>query len=344
MRFKGALIIGLAAFILILQYLTNLSLHRHHILYQGLLFIPIIFAGFWFGLKSALATSMSITILLIPFTYIHWSGIAGDFNNVMEMALYNGIAAILGELKDREIEQQKRSREIERLATMGQSVSGLAHDMKTSLIAIGGFSRLIRKRSHCPDDDCREKLDVIISEAQRLELMTENMLDFARPLELDYSWEDITEIVNQSLQIVSESAKLKGVRLESQFGARMNHILVDPIRIKQVLINLLLNAVEASPEGEIVTVIAQGTRKHVMVSIRDRGCGLPSGQKEKIFSPFFTTKKKGTGLGLPIAEKIIEAHGGSLEVMENHGKGVTFRVKLPCTSNYNPQEPKEHLT
>ncbi len=332
MKFKAALIIGLMAFILILQYSTDLARHRHHILYQGLLFVPIILAGFWFGLKSALATSMSITLLLIPFTYIHWSGIAGDFNNVVEMALYNGIAAILGVLKDREMEQQKRSHEIERLATMGQSVSGLAHDMKTSLVAIGGFSRVVQKRNHCREDDCNEKLDVIISEAHRLETMTENMLDFARPLELDYSREDITQIVNHCLQIVSELAKVKNVQIESQFAARVNHILVDPIRIKQVFINLLLNAVEASPEGETVAVIVQASRKQMVINIRDRGCGLPPGQKEKIFSPFFTTKNKGTGLGLPIAQKIIEAHGGNLEVTENHDKGVTFRVKLPFTS------------
>ncbi len=332
-RCKSVLIIVLAASILILQYSTDLSQHRHHILYQGLLFIPIILAGFWFGLKSALAASLGITLLLIPFTYIHWSGITGDFSNIVEMALYNGIAAIVGVLKDREVEQEKRAREIERLATMGQSVSGLAHDMKTSLVAIGGFSRMIRKKNHCPEDDCREKLDIIIAEAQRLEAMTENMLDFARPLELDYSWEDISQIVNQSLQIVAESAKARGVRIESQSAPKGAQILVDPIRIKQVLINLLLNAVEASPEGELVTVITQRTRKHMMINIRDRGCGLPPGQKDKIFSPFFTTKNKGTGLGLPIAHKIIEAHGGDLDVTENQGKGVTFRVKLPCTSH-----------
>jgi signal transduction histidine kinase len=330
-KIKPALIIGLVALITILQYSTDLSEHRHHILYQGLFFIPIMLAGFWFGLRSVLATSIGITLLLIPFTYFHWSGIAGDFNNVMEMILYNGVAVILGVLKDRERKQEKHAREVERLATMGQSVSGLAHDMKTSLIAIGGFSRLIRKRGHCPDhvDDCMEELDVIIAEAKRLETMTENMLDFARPLELNCTREDITRIVKQSIQIVSESKKEKSVRIETEFSTRFTDVFADPVRMNQVLINLLQNAVEASPDGETVTVVIGGTRRQMVISVRDQGCGLPEGHKEKIFSPFFTTKEKGTGLGLPIAEKIIEAHGGYLEVLENHGRGVTFQIVLP---------------
>ena len=204
---KIIFIFALVMIITFFQYSTRLSEHRHHMFYEGLFFLPILLAGFWFGLRSSLATSLGITLLLLPFTVLYWKGFSAyDFNNVMELVLYNAVAVILGIIKDRERKEQKHRQEVERLATMGKSVSGLAHDMKTGLIAIGGFSRLLRKRPSCASA-CGEKLDMIIDEAQRLEAMTENMLDFTRPLELHCSTEDVNQIVNQSLALLLESAQ-----------------------------------------------------------------------------------------------------------------------------------------
>lgn len=337
---KGKLvkIIFLSALVMIItffQYSTDLSEHRHHIFYQGLFFLPVMLAGFWFGLRSALATSLSTTLFLLPFTFLYWKGFsAGDFNNVMELVLYNAVAVILGIIKDRERKEQKHRREVERLATMGQSVSGLAHDMKTGLIAIGGFSRLLQK--HLPSETAyRGKLDIIIAETQRLETMVENMLDFARPLELYRSGQDINQIVNHSLAVLSEMAQERKVKVEGKISPNLPHVSLDALRLKQVLINLLVNAIEASPEGETVELDVYQKRKNLIIDVRDNGSGLPSGKKKEIFSPFFTTKSKGTGLGLPIVKKIIEAHQGILEVLENPVKGVTFRVIIPLeTVNY----------
>ncbi len=100
--------------------------HRLHILYQSLFFLPLVLAGFWLGLRTALATSLTITVILLPFTFIYWNGFsAGDFNNVMEMVLYNSLALIVGVLKDQEKVEQKRLREAEGLAAMGKAVSSL---------------------------------------------------------------------------------------------------------------------------------------------------------------------------------------------------------------------------
>ncbi len=326
---KIILIFALVIIITFFQYFTRVSEHRHHMFYEGLFFLPIMLAGFWFGLSSSLATSLSITSLLLPFTFLYWKGFSAyDFNNVMELVLYNVVAVILGILKDRERKEQEHRQEAERLATMGQSVSGLAHDMRTGLVAIGGFSRLLRKRPSCVNA-CGEKLDMIIDEAQRLEGMTENMLDFARPLELHCSTEDVNQIVSQSLALLLERAQTKKVEIQSKITLNPPHVFLDHLRLKQVLINLLLNAIEASPEGETVKLEIYHKRKNLVINVRDNGCGLPSGKKERIFFPFFTTKSKGTGLGLPIAKKIIEAHRGRLEVIENPGRGVTFSIVIP---------------
>ena len=144
------------------HYVTELRAHHYHLVYQGVYFLPIMLAGFWFGLRGALSTSLSITILYIPFTSMHWEGFSGgDFNNVIEMILYNVVAVILGKLKDRERDQQKRLQEADRLAALGKAVSALAHDLKTPLIAIGGLSRLVQKSLEKDGPDVR-KLDIVI--------------------------------------------------------------------------------------------------------------------------------------------------------------------------------------
>jgi two-component system sensor histidine kinase HydH len=326
---KILLISALVVVVTLLQYSTELSEHRYHLLYQGLFFLPVMLAGFWLGLRIALATSLSITLLLLPFTFLHWHSFsAGDFNNIMELVLYNAVALILGIIKGREQEEQNRLREAQRLATMGQTASALAHDMKTAAIAIGGFSRLLRKRS--PDDPAYgERLGLIIAETQRLEALAENMLDFSRPLELHCSRQDMNEIVKQSLAILSQRTQEKKVLIQSKISPNLSQVFLDPLRLSQVLINLLLNAVEASPEGEPVELLVYPRRKNLVIDVRDRGCGLPPGKKEKIFSPFFTTKSKGNGLGLPIVLKIVQAHQGILQVLESPVKGLTFRVAIP---------------
>jgi two-component system, NtrC family, sensor histidine kinase HydH len=105
----------------------------------------------------------------------------------------------------------------------------------------------------------------------------------------------------------------------------------DSMRMKQVLINLAANAVQASPEGEMVRICAYRRAGKLIIDVSDRGCGIPLDNREQVFTDFFTTKDDGTGLGLPIAKKIIEAHGGRLEIIDNQDRGLTFRVTMPLT-------------
>ena len=328
-RVKILFIASLISVIAFFQYFTDLNDHRLHIFYQSLFFLPVILAGLWFGLRSSLTTSLAITIILLPFTFIYWNGLsAGDFDNVMEMILYNSLAVVVGIMKDREKVEEKRLREAESLASMGKSVSSLAHDLKTPIIGIGILSRSMKKRLK-EDDPCQGKLDLIIEEVRRLEKMVEEMLDFSRPLELHRAKKDVARLVSQSIDIVAPIAQKKNVNLWSEDLQSLPLVFMDELRMKQVLINLLINAVEASPEGESVKVCSYTQRKNTIVEIIDSGCGIPEGMREEIFVPFFTTKQGGTGLGLPIAKKIVEAHSGYLEVLHHSPKGTTFRVGIP---------------
>jgi len=325
---KIILIVILLVGITFVHYFTELKEHLYHLSYQGLYFLPVMLAGFWFGLKGGLETSLSITILYLPFTIMHWDGFSSvDLNSIIEMVLYNTVAVLIGGLRDREKTMQRRLHEAGRLAAIGKAVSGLAHDLKTPLIAIGGISRLVHKNLE-ENSPHRKKLHIIVEETQRLEKMIKEMLDFSRPLELHRSKEDMSKVIRQSFAIISDFAQERKVKVEWQTSKNITMISFDAARMKQALINLLINAIEASSEGETVTVQSYQKWRKLIIDVSDHGCGVPVDKKEEIFSPFFTTKENGTGLGLPIAKKIVEAHNGYLEVLENREKGVIFRVMI----------------
>ena len=246
----------------------------------------------------------------------------------MEMVLYNVVAVILGRLRDQEKAVQKRLHQAERLATMGKAFSGLAHDLKTPLIAIGGLSRLVQKNLE-ENNPCRNKLDLIIKETQRLEGMVKEMLDFSKPLELHLSREHIRKVIGQCVDLISGLARKRKVNVENQYPRDLPLVSFDASRIKQALINLLINAIDASSEGDTVTVCSYLRQKRLIVEVADDGSGIPIDKKEEIFLPFFTSKRDGTGLGLPITKKIVEAHQGYLEVLRNRERGVTVRLIIP---------------
>ena len=328
-KVKTLVIILVIATITFFHYLTELEVHRYHIFYQGLYFVPILLAGLWFGLRGGLRASLSITALYLPFTILHWAAFsAEDINSLLEMALYNLVAVVLGILRDREKKDQLRLREAENLAAIGKAVSFLAHDMKTPLIAIGGFSRSI-KSSHRFDEKGHEKLDIIIQEAQRLEDMVKEMLDFSRPLELHVSTRDIQPVIKESLDVVRDLAGEKNVELRVQSAQGLPACSIEAMRMKQVLINLLNNAVEASPEGGVVSVATFHKGKSLFLEVSDQGSGIPTHKKSEVFLPFYSTKKGGTGLGLTIVKRIVEAHSGRVDILDNPKKGTTFRIVLP---------------
>jgi signal transduction histidine kinase len=326
---KIALLAGLTAGITLAIYLTEMSERHHLIFYLGSYFVPVILAGFWFRLRGALTTSVAITVLYAPYTAMQWNGFsADDLNNLMEMLLYNAVAVILGILRDREHAGQIRSREAEHMASIGRAMACVAHDMKTPLVAIGGFSRMMRRRLPESDVNC-EKLDIIIRETARLETMVKDLLDFSRPLDLQFSEEDLARLVQECGEVVAVMAGKGKVKIEIHPCPDLPLLSLDAMRMKRVLMNLVVNAVQASPEGETVSIVIRRNGASVIIDVMDRGCGIPLEKRKEIFSPFFTTKKEGTGLGLPIAKKIVEAHQGRLEILDNTERGMIFRVVMP---------------
>ncbi len=222
----------------------------------------------------------------------------------------------------------KALKDAENLAAIGRALSCVAHDMKTPLIAIGGFSKQVQRNIRKSQPDWG-KMEIVLKEIERLEKMVKDMLDFSKPLHIQKSLEDISIILEESIVVTKHLAEKKSIELRVEAFTTAPPLLLDRCRMEQVFINLLTNAIEASSEAQTVKIRYCRRGGDLVVEVVDSGSGIASEIRKDIFLPFFTTRKEGTGLGLPIVKKIIEAHKGSLEVLDNPTKGATFRIRLP---------------
>jgi len=302
-----------------------------HVLYRELYFLPIILAGFCFGLRGGLMASGFVTILYLPYIIYHLEGFSKhDLGNFLQILLFMFVGVLIGWLRDREKVLETERRKSDSLAAMGKAVSCIAHDMKTPLIAVGGFVLQVRRK--IDDANLINKLDYASEQIQRLELLIGDMLAFAKPLELNLKQGKINHLIEEIIIITSEKAAQHGVTITSTLEGDIPFVVYDHQRLHQALVNLVNNAIEACPGGSEVTLRCQNMENKITLEIVDQGCGIPEDICNDIFTPFVTTKKEGTGLGLPIVKKIIDAHDGYIEIAENSENGATFLITIPLKS------------
>lgn len=326
---KWTLLVLLVAGITLLHYSMDQGRYYFHVFYGELYFFPIVLAAFWFGLHGALLVSGTITVCYLPFIFWHWQGFsAQDLDSILSLLLYNGLAVLTGILKDREAAAREKLLQTESLAVMGKSLAAAAHDMRTPLMLIGAFARHILKKMN-NKDPARLKLDLIIKETEKMESMTGDMLDFSKPLTLNLIRGNFNTTVQDSLTKVKEVARRYNVSLEYKPNPEVTGIKFDSLRFEQVIVNLVRNAIEASPDGDTVTItLSLSSPGNLILDVADNGSGIPLAKRQQVFDPFFTTKKEGTGLGLPIVKKIVDAHGWSLQILDNGSGGTIFRISL----------------
>jgi signal transduction histidine kinase len=326
---KIALIVSLVGSILCLHYFTIPGKIYHHALYRVLFYLPLILGSFWFGLKGALYISAAVFVSYLPFAIIHWQGLSfDDFGTLVEGGLYIVIALVLGLLVEKERRNHKILVGAERLAAIGKAVTEVAHDMKTPLSAIGGFtSQILRKLGK--NDPNRAKLEIVIEETARLETMVKGMLDFGKPMELQITQANLNQLILETLELSSTTATKNGVGIETDLDSSLPLIAGDPFKIKEMLLNLVTNAIQASPRGEHVIIKSGLNEKGTLVEVTDHGEGITEENRESVFHPFFSIKKGGTGLGLGIVKKIVDAHRGEVSFRPNPQKGLTFTVLIP---------------
>jgi two-component system sensor histidine kinase HydH len=184
--------------------------------------------------------------------------------------------------------------------------------------------------------ELKDFLDVIVREVDRLDRTVAQLLDFARPAKADVAPTDIGEIIERALDLLKSDIKKSGVKVRKKLEAGLRPISGDAAQLTQVFLNLFLNAVQAMPEGGALKINARenagfgrGQVPAVVVEINDTGCGMSQQTLEHLFMPFFTTRETGTGLGLAISHRIVEEHGGAIDVVSEEGKGSTFIVSFP---------------
>jgi signal transduction histidine kinase len=233
------------------------------------------------------------------------------------------------ELKTQELlESQERLVHSERFAAVGEAAAYVSHEIKNPLMVIGGLAHQVERRL-AEDQPALEKVKIIQQEVRRLETFLWELRDFTRPVNPVKQEMDLNALIQEVQTLMAEEARQKGVSLEGRLDPRLPRIEVDPSQIRQVLVNLIKNALEATEENGRV-LLATGSRDgQVWFSIQDTGKGMPGEVLEKIFHPFFTTKEKGTGLGLAVIHKIITDHHGAISVESTSGRGSTFTVRLP---------------
>lgn len=241
--------------------------------------------------------------------------------------LYRNLEEAHAELR----ESRQRLVHSAHLAAIGEMAASISHELKTPLVTIGGFAaRLGRMLPQATPH--RQYLDTIISEAHRLERMLADILAYSRKPTICYSRCDLRSVVQECLNDYTTAFEERDIQLDVTLPPGYWEILGDAHQLKQIFINLLVNAQEAMPQGGSLTCALSETEQYdksfAAVSIEDSGGGIPEEVLSKLLTPFFTTKHQGTGLGLPIVHRIIQNHGGSLRIA-NSDHGAIFTVYLP---------------
>jgi two-component system, NtrC family, sensor histidine kinase HydH len=350
---KALLIVALVIVLAVLNWMAPArDVILHNVLHH-LNVLPFMLAGMFFGWRGALKTVLLATVLQGPSIYRHWFQEPLDAQDqVVELSTFGLAAVIAGILADRERTQRRRVeatkvelehvyselqqnidqlKKTERLTAAGQLSASLAHEIRNPLASISGAAGILA-RGQVSAEARTECLEILTKESQRLNKLLTNFLDFARPRLPRLQPAEPLELVQSVTALAQHAATRQGVKLQLFSEGQPREIECDPEQIKQLLLNLILNAIQATPGEGTVAVRTSFTEDSVCVDVCDQGTGIAAEDRDRIFDPFFTTKENGTGLGLAIALNIATQHGGILACRPNAGGGCVFRMELPAST------------
>lgn len=352
-----ALLGGSVLGISLLHYLTPLHLHYLHDIFQRFYYLPIILAALWFGFRGGLGCALAVSVAYAPHILFQWGGgLTLEMEKYLEIVMYNVVGAVTGLLAQRErerslelqrtaegLEQSNRQltaqseriiaveeqlRRSERLSTLGEMAAVLAHEIRNPLGSIRGTAEILRD-DYRPGDPKHEFIEIQIKETERLNHVVEDFLRMARPQAVALHDCFLREELETIVTLVARDALDRGITLTLEPSTRPVMVKGDGEKLRQAFLNIIINALQATPTGGRVGVALQKDENGVEIRFRDNGAGMDREILQKIFEPFFTTKPDGTGLGLAVTRKIIEAHGGTLDIESEVGQGTTVVVRLP---------------
>jgi len=246
-----------------------------------------------------------------------------DFSTQTSLAVSRALIYRDISLKDRQIMQS------EKMASLGELAAGIAHEIRNPLAIISGSAETMKKRG---DKETKEEMiNYIMEEADRINAMIRNFLDYAKPKEPKFVRCNIVEVIEKTIGLISPQAKTQNVEVVKEFPQKARYIEADPELIQHAFMNIELNALEAMEQGGVLRInVLSNQGGRILVKFSDSGKGMPPEISRKVFDPFFTTKEGGTGLGLSIAHTIVESHGGTITNVSHGGEGTTFSISLPA--------------
>lgn len=250
---------------------------------------------------------------------------------LLAKALNRTLSKLESYIKEREDEFARQIQRADRLATVGEIASAIAHEIKNPLAGISGAIQVIRD-SETIQQEHKKIFNEILNQISRVSKTIHDLLSLAREVKPSFDRTHPHEILDRITTLLSKQIEKGNVKIIKKFHPDVPYIMADSEQLQQVFLNLLLNAIQAMPEGGTITVETEPLfldKEKVKIKISDTGIGMDEEIMERIFEPFFTTKPKGTGLGLYTTRKIVEIHGGKIHVESTKGKGSTFTIILP---------------
>lgn len=348
--FFPVLAIGLVS---LLHYYTPTTHYWMHPLLQRAYYVPVLLMALWFGWRGGIVTAALAALSYLPHIAMAWQSQPGyRAAGYVEIGMFFVIGGLTGALADEERSQRKKIEETaaklketymqlqafleqlrraDRLSALGELSAGLAHEIRNPLGSLEGAVQILR-RPELPAQTRQEFAEMADREVVRLKGLLTNFLEFARPQPPRRTVIEPQLLLESVSQLAGETAKMAGstIRIEA---LQVPAVFVDAEQIKQVLLNLVLNAVQAMPSGGEVVLRSRQAGGSALLEVVDQGVGIAQENLERIFDPFFTTRAGGTGLGLSIAYQIINRHEGHLSVSKNADRGVTFTVALPLSQS-----------
>jgi len=350
-RTRVAVIISAIFTISVLHQITPVSMSHWHNAFQHLYYLPIVFAGLSFGWLGGMAAALLAALSNAPHNSVTWT-VSPNYgiDQLWEIPLFCAAGVLTGVLAGRgrrqraelerttnrltevyqklqhNFESMKRA---ERLFALGQLSAGLAHEVRNPLASIAGAAGILQRSTRLEKKE-GECVDIIAKECRRLNDLLSHFLDFARPRAPRYQAIEAASLFDSVIELAAHAAGDRPpITLRKEVDVSLTTFEGDPELLKQVLLNLLINAIQAMPEGGTVLLSVRPLGGRVLIQVRDEGCGIGAADRDRIFDPFFTTKQTGTGLGLSVAHQIVEQHGGILSAEANPEKGTTFSVLVP---------------
>jgi len=241
-----------------------------------------------------------------------------------------GVLVEINETEDEKARLQEQLRHADRLATIGQFAAGVAHEINEPLGKILGFAQLAKKCEALPDAAGKD-IDKIVSASLHAREIVRKLLVFSRQMPQMQADVDLNKIISEELYFFESQCGKQGIKLVRSLQPALPAINGDPAQLNQVLVNLVVNAIQAMPKGGTLTISTMSDKQHVRLAVEDTGVGMSEETKKKIFIPFFTTKEigKGTGLGMSVVHGIVTFHGGQIKFESQLGRGSRFEVAFP---------------